>query len=61
MVLHSTPLECENVLIVFSIDIALRWSVIPFLKYTVALIVEILQDQSPSRDREVAPTEDSFQ
>ena len=23
---HSTPLECENVYIMFSIDIALRWS-----------------------------------
>ena len=30
-------------------------------KYTVALIVEILQGQSPSRDREVAPTEEGFQ
>ncbi len=37
------------------------YKLIPFLKYNVSLIVEILQEQSPSRDREVAPTEDSFQ
>ena len=34
---------------------------IPFLKYIVSLMVEILQVQSSCRDREVAPTEDSFQ
>ena len=30
---HSTPLECENVSMMFSIDIALRWSAVCFLSW----------------------------
>ena len=44
--------------IIFDMGVSI---LIPFQRYNVALIVEILQWQSQCRDREVAPTEDSFQ